>query len=307
MDGIEPQVVDTKRSPLGEARRLRYFVLISSKLLESPSIDMDLFIEKLLKASELINPELLKYIRNTGVLRSRAVARNYLRFADWLDFLRIEGRIVIPNGYTVFLANIDDKQSFFLTKKEKISFFLRLINLKDFRELICHLRINNYIKDYVSELHLSEHFVESYFEWLVDLGILRPKKTCFGSFTLTSIGYQMREALNQNEAINGKYVQLLLSTNISTRLDISDDSLWSLMKQAINKLGRNARSEVDNYLFSAYPLVLEIQIQLVMEHNIVVTVPDLVKKLKEIANNYDSSFNWDNLANSGYIKVGSMK
>lgn len=290
-------------SPLGEARRLRYFVLISSKLLESQSVDMDLFIEKLVKAAEIINPDLKNYIRDTGVLQSNAVARNYLRFADWLGFLRIENRIVTPTGYTVFLANLDGKKGFFLTEKEKIVFFLRLIDLKDFQNLICHLKVENSIKEYVDRLDLSEHFIESYFEWLVDFGILKPTKRRFGSFSLANLGYQVREALKQKDQIQTKYAGLILGTNLSNTLQISDDDVWRLMNQAVNKLGLYTRSEVDNSLYSAYPLVLETRIQLILEYHIVLPMSELLKKLKGIAANHNALFSWDNMADSGYLKI----
>lgn len=291
-------------APLGEARRLRYFVLISSKLLESPSVDMDLFIERLVKATNTINPDLKGYIRNTGILRSNAVARNYLRFADWLDFIRIENRIVIPNSYTVFLANLDKWEHFDLTAKEKIVFFMKLIGLQDFKDLLRSLRVDNIsIKECITLSKLSEHFVESYFEWLIDLGLLKPTRRRFGLFYMSSMGYQIHKAFESEEDISKKYIELLIGKNLSNYLQVSDKQIWDLLGEAVSKLGRYVRSEVDPTLYSAYPLILEMQIRLIFEHQTMISVSDLIKELKEIAPNYDSLFSWDNMANVGYLKL----
>jgi hypothetical protein len=300
----ESPLGEAKRSPLGEARRLRYFMLISSKLLESPSVDMDLFIERLVKAAKIINPELKNYVRDTGVLQSNAVARNYLRFADWLDFLKLENRIVIPNSYTVFLANLDNWKSFDLTNKEKIVFFMKLIGLEDFKNLLRTLRVDdNAIKDYIALLKSSEHFVESYFEWLVDLGVLKPTRRKFGLFYLSNMGYQISEALRKNEEeVSKKYAEIVIGKSLSNSNQVSDTQVWELLRKAVDKLGRCARSEIDSSLYSAYPLILELQINLVFEYQTMVSELDLVKKLKEMAPNYNALFSWDNMSNAGYLK-----
>lgn len=293
-------------APYGEARRLRYFVLISSELLESPSIDIDLFIDRLLKAVGIINPKLSQYVRETGIIQSRAVARNYLRFADWLNLLRIENRIVVPSSYTVFLANLNGCKDFSLTNKEKIAFFLKLTELEEFVRLIGLLRIKNSIKDFIELLGLSEHFVESYFEWLVDFGILRPTRRKFGLFTLSNLGYQISEACrnkHQKLEISGTYVESLLETKLDYELRISEDDFWNTFMRSLNKLGQHTRSEVDSQLYSAYPLILDLQIQLIFDYQLLVSTSLLIKELKDISPNHNTIFSWDSLAGAGYIKL----
>lgn len=113
-----------KGSPYGEARRLRYFTVICQRLLETPSVNKDYFIDKLLKSLGELNQKLSKYVRKTGVMRTRAVTRNYLSYANWLDFIQIENELVIPNSYTILLANLSTKEDFHLASKEKLGFFL---------------------------------------------------------------------------------------------------------------------------------------------------------------------------------------
>jgi hypothetical protein len=56
-------------------------------------------------------------------------------------------------------------------------------------------------------------------------------------------------------------------------------------------------------LYSAYPLVLELQILLILEYRTITSIPELIKKLKDIASYYNALFSWDNIANSGYLKM----
>jgi hypothetical protein len=298
--------VQEKGKPYGEARRLRYFVIMGCELLKTSSVDVDLFIDKLLVTTERLNPELDKYIRCTGIVKSRRVAMNYLEFADWLGLLRIDGRIVIPNSYTVFLANLDGRWDFFLSEKEKLAFFLQLIEEKGFKRLINFLRsnrINNSIKEAVAVLGESEHYVESYFEWLVDLGLFKPTKPRFGEFCLSNIGYKLCEANEDGQDICKKYAELLLNTQISEYLAVSDDDLWKTFLISVDKLGFYARSELDPCLYSAYPLILDLQIQLVFENHCLLSSVDIVKKLNSMSSYYNAVFNWDNLSKSGYLKL----
>ena len=292
-----------KGVPYGEARRLRYFVLISTELLRSDSVDIDLFIDRFLRTIESTNLELPHYVRDTGIIQSRAVARNYLRFANWLNFIRIENRIVIPNSYTVFLANLDGRPDFFLTNREKIAFFLRLIELRDFKSLICSLRIENSIKESVKMLSLSEHFVETYYEWLIDLAILKPTRRKFGQFCLTNLGYQTGEAIKRSDQTISKYAEQVLGVTLATILEISDDELWKAVKKSIDRLGSYARSEIDSGLYSAYPLILDLQMQLILEHHCLISKTEIVKRLNAVSTNYNAVFSWDSLADSSFLKL----
>lgn len=296
-----------KRSgtPYGEARRLRYFIVICKELLQSPSVDMDFFIDSLMTSVEKINPKLDEYTRKTGIMQSRAVARNHLRFADWLNLLRIERRLVIPNSYTVFLANLKGREDFFLTKREQVAFFLILIELPDIFRLAGSLKVKNAIKDYIRSLELSEHFIESFFEWFVDLNILRPTSHRFGTFFLTNLGYYVSESSKSKmqPSVSETYITNLLRTNVEYSLSISDDDVWTSFNKSLNKLEQYTRSEVDPSLHSAFPLILDLQIRLIFDCHVLVSTTELISKLKDISEYRNIIFNWDPLANAGYIKI----
>lgn len=292
-------------APYGEARRLRYFVQICNEVLQSPSVDMDFLIDRLLEAVRTINPKLDEYIRKTGILQSQAVGRNYLRFAGWLNFIRIENRLIVPNSYTVLFANLEARKDFFLTNEEKVAFFLHLIKLGELSRLLTSLKMKNAIKDYIRN-DLSEHFVESFFEWFVDLGILNPTSPSFGRFMLTSLGYKVKETLKRQPELlraSGSYVANLLNVSVESYLNISDDDFWVSFKESLRKLAQCTRSEVDSHLYSAFPLILDLQIRLIFDYYLLVPTTELIEKLKHISARYNTVFSWDSLANAGYVKT----
>ena len=296
-----------KGLPYGEARRIRYFVKICEQVLQSPSVNMDFLISKALESVESLNFELENYVRKTGIMRSRAVARNYLRFADWLNFILIEGRLVIPNSYTVFLANLGQGKGFFLTKKEKIAFFQHLINVDDFFQLLASLRMRNAIKDHIQD-DLSEHFVESFFEWLVDLNILRPTSTSFGRFNLNPrLGYPIHEFCERAEdpfIVTKLYATKLLDAPITSDSSFSEGEVWVPFRESLDKLTQYTRSEVDSRLFSAFPIILDLQLRLVIDYHALVSTGRLIQILKDILPRYDIIFSWNELSKAGYIKIG---
>lgn len=295
-----------KRStaPYGEARRLRYFVLICRELLKSPSVDIDFFIDKLLVSANKINPQLAEYVRTTGVMRTPAVTRNYLRFAGWLTILRLENRLVVPNSYTVFFANLGEREDFFLTTREKVGFFLNLIKLPKVFDLLASLKIRNAVKHFTRR-GLSEHFVETFFEWFVDLDVVRPTSPSFGMFTLSNLGYYVSESCKrelESLEISGTFISHLLDVDIKYGFDIPDDTIWSSLEKSLQKLARYTRSEVDFNLYSALPLILDLQVRLVFDFNRLVSISQLIQKLKDISPHYNTIFSWNALAKAGYIK-----
>ena len=278
---------------------------ICSELLQSPSVDMDFLIDRVIKSVKKINPKLDEYTRKTGIMRSPAVARNYLRFAGWLNFLRIENRLVVPNSYTVFFANLKGREDFFLTNREKAAFFLHLIKLEELFRLLASLKIKNAIKEYIRD-DLSEHFVESFFEWFVDFGILKPTSPRFGLFDLSNLGYHVRESCKnepQPLKVSGIYITRLLGTRVEYDLSISDDNIWALFEESLQKLAQYTRSEVDFNLYSAFPLILDLQIRLIFDYYKLVSIHQLVQRLKDISPQYNTVFSWDALAKAGYIKI----
>lgn len=292
-------------SPYGEARRLRYFVLICKKLLQSPSVDINFFIDRLLKSLKMTNPELSEYVRNTGIIQSRAVARNYLSFANWLDFLKIDGRLVVPNSHTVFLANLEGNVKFVLSKKEKVAFFLNLVKLDDLVDLLSRMKIKNSIRDYVLLLNLSEHFIESYFEWFVDLGLLKPTRSRFGQFKLSNLGYHVGQSCRNKQTleISGTYITQLLDTPIGYNLTISDQDIWDSFEKSLKRLAQHTQSEIDSNLYSVFPLLLDLQIELIFDYHLLIPIKTLIRELQNISTSFDAIFSWDALTNAGYIKI----
>ena len=290
-------------APLGEARRLRYFVVLSKTLMRFPSIDMDLFIERLIKSVSEINPDLNNYTRHTGILQSNAVARNYIRFADWLGFIKIENKIVTPSSYTILLANLGEYKDFNLTQKEKIAFFLRLIDLPDVKKLLGILRIRNSIKSSIDALGLSEHFIESYYEWFVDLGLLRPTKAKFGMFELTNLGYQIHEAVTGSKDVTTRYVEQIIEKPVHCLEDLSDSQIWDTLEKSLHSIGKQVHSDIDPRLYAAFPLILDVQVRIIIDYQMVISIADLIKKLKDISPKYNASFSWDNVTDLGYLKL----
>lgn len=292
-------------TPYGEARRLRYFVLMCIELLKSPSVDIDFFIDKLLIPAKGVNPKLSEYVRRTGIMRTHAVARNYLRFAGWLNILRLDKRLVIPNSYTVFFANIEGGEAFFLTAREKVGFFLKLIKLDKVFHLLASLKLRNAVKDFIRP-DLSEHFVESFFEWFVDLEIVRPTSPSFGMFTLTNLGYYVREDCKKRLEpirVSATFISRLLDVSVGYDLNLPDETIWGSFEESLRKLAQYTHSEIDPKLYSALPLILDLQATLIFDFHILVPISQLIQKLKDISQYHNSIFNWDPLAKAGYIKM----
>ena len=298
--------MEKRGAPYGEARRLRYFVIICNEVLKFETVDLDLLIDRLIVAVQKINPKLTEYVRATGVMRTKAVTRNYLRFADWLNLIKIENRLVTPNSYTVFFACLQGREDFQLTDEEKISFFMKFIELDDLLRLIKLLKIRNSIHNLITDLELSEHFVESFFEWLVDLGILTPINPKFGDFNLTNLGYHVREDCTSGKTlmeISKTYIEKLLGKNIQRGIAISDELTWLSLHESLRKLASYVRSEVDRNLYSAFPLVLDLQLRLIVKYGFLVSTTELIEKLKYISRYHNSVFSWDQMASAGYIKI----
>lgn len=301
------------KTPFGEARRLRYFVIMCTELLKSQSMDVDLFLDKVIITARRLNPKLKEYVRSTGIMQSRPVAGNYLRFAGWLNFLRIEGFLIIPNGRTVFLANLETRENFFLTNEEKIGFFLSLVEIDNVIRVLSRLEMKNSIRDFIKGLKLSEHFVQSFFEWFVDLGILAPTGQSFGIFNLTNTGYHVVETAKQETKKDNKemsdveifrtYFSFLLGSAVGVDFRVDDINIWKTFQDSLEKLGKHVRSEVDPNLYSALPIVLDLQVQLIIRYHMYVSLKELIKRLKDISPIHNTVFNWDPLANAGYVKL----
>jgi len=290
--------------PYGEARRLRYFTLICQELVTSGSVDIDFLIEKTLIQAKKLNPKLKLYKRNTGIMRTRAVTRNYIRFCHWLGFLQLNGRLVVPNGFTVFIANIDVWEDFRLSAREKIGFFLRIIEKEEIRGLLASLRIKNRVKDYTPRM--SEHFVESFFDWFVDLGILSPSSKTFGRFDLTHTGYLVRESLVKGATISEAsriFSSCVLRTPVKVGASIPNFKFQELLYFSLRRLAPYIRSELDPNLYSVLPVLLDLQLEVIVKLNQFLLINVLIKKLKSLSSTKNMVFSWDPLAKRGYLKV----
>lgn len=288
-------------APYGEARRLKYFVMICKSLMSSGSVNVNFLIDKLLLRAKKLNPKLEKYVRKTGIMQSRAVAKNYLRFCNWLRFLELEGRLAVPNGYTIFVGNLGECENFNFTAKEKIGFFLRLVNLDSIVKLFSSLEVRNRIKDYVKP-DLSEHFIETFFEWFVDLGIVKPSSQRFGSFILTDLGHHLKETCKQGKLeISRVFSSSILNTPIND-LHLSDSNLWRQFNISLKRFSQYTRSEVDPNLYSALPAVLDLQVSLILDLKQLSPFELLIEKLKDISPSYNTIFSWNPQVGSGYVK-----
>lgn len=293
------------KTPYGEARRLKYFKIMCVELQKSQSMNVDLFIDKVLSSARNINPKLKEYIRSTGIMQSRPVVRNYLRFAGWLNFLKIEGFLVLPNGYTIFLANLEGPEDFSLSNEEKIAFFLALIETDDLLRVLGTVGIKDTFKDSVKILNLSEHFVQSFFDWFVDLGILKPTSNKFGMFDLTNTGYHVGQSAKKGQKVEASltYFSNLLSSPVKYGGGATNENIWKAFEDSLEKLEKHTRSEVDPNLYSAFPLVLDLQTRLIISHHLFMTATELIQKLKDISPNHNTIFSWDRLANAGFVKI----
>lgn len=290
--------------PYGEARRLRYFTLVCEQLLVSRSVDIGFLTARILPVAKRINPELERHARKTGVMRTRAVARNYIDFCDWLGFLQFDGRLVTPNGLTVFVANIDSRKDFSLSKREKIGLFLRIIEKQEIKQLLSSLRLKNRVKDYTSLF--SEHFVESFFEWFVDLEVLRPSSRAFGYFILTPGGYQSRESFVTSKSeleTSRAFSSFVLGRDISVGLSISDSRVREVILSSLQRLSSHIRSELDSSLYSALPILLDAQLEVAVKYHQLAPLRALIERLEHLSRSENMIFKWDPFTKRGYLKV----
>jgi hypothetical protein len=297
-----------ERLPYGEGRRIRYYFLICRETLGSEgTVDQALFYERVVSASLRINPLLRTHLRRTGVLEKISVARNYVRYCNWLNLVRIESRFVVPNGYTVFLSNLTRGKGFQLSRDEKLGFFFRAVEKHEFRGLLMELEPSSKVKRYKLE-GMSEHFVETFFEWFVDLEILMPLARRFGNFVLTSVGKDAKEAAGLQGPISGlssAYASAILGRKVVVGGPVSDDQLSHWIGTSIAKNGADTKSQLDSKLHSALPHILDVQLRAVKEDGKLLEIQDIIGRLQQLSDKGKLLFNWDSLSYSGYVKLHS--
>jgi hypothetical protein len=291
--------------PFGEARRLRYIFYICEKLLRKKEIEKDSFIEMLLNDIDLINSNLYDYKRKTGIMRTRAVTRNYISYCKWMKVLKIESDFIISNHVTVYLSEISNNDKFQLNTKEKISIMILLLNNEFFTKFLYKLKNRSTPKDYINTFY-SEHYIETFLEWLIDLDVLIGSSKIYGDFRATINFHDFPLFLKNNMGIDQilvKYVSLLLNKKIQIYNSFNTEIMWAGAMAALYKTMKFTRSEMDSDLFSAYPMIMNLQTDLILEYGAYIPLKQLISILKEISKNKNVIFEWDYSSNNGYIKL----
>jgi hypothetical protein len=126
---------------------------------------------------------------------------------------------------------------------------------------------------------------------------------------LSNVGYHVTESCKnhlERDRVLEVYVTELLGFPLEY-LSVSDDVLWTLFEKSLSRLGRYTQSQVDSSLYSALPLLLDLQIRLIFDQHVFTTIKQLTQKLKDISWQHDAVFSWDYLADAGYIKIKKVR
>jgi hypothetical protein len=293
-------------TPLGEARRLRYFSIICYYLKDKKEVDDVFFTEFLLKKLGSFNIKLEKFKRTTGPMRTPAVIRNYISYSKWINLLKKEGHILVPNGYTIYFASIFNSNSFELTTKEKLSYFIFFLKIPSFKKFLCNLKNKSTAKDYFY-LDYDEHMAETYLEWCVDLDIMTTYSKKFGKFYLNSkflnFSYLCQDIFPE-EVIIQKYASLILNQEIQISSNISNEVLWNNGMISLNKTMAYTKSELDEKLHSALPMIFDLQIEIIIKYNRIIPLKELINRMEVFSRNNNTEFKWDFLLDGGFIKLG---
>jgi hypothetical protein len=293
-----------KNSPLGEARRLRYISFICDNLKEKKEIDEDYFTELVLKKTLKLNAELKKHIRSTGIMRTKAVMRNYLSYCSWLNLIKKESNILISNNYTIYFGYISNN-NFILSNKEKISYFNFLIKNNKFKTFLSMLKLLSTPKNYLNN-DFDEHLIETFLEWCVDLEILTSYSKKFGKYRLRHkfINFPNFVIENSDENIFQKYSSEILNSKLQISSNISYDLVWDNAMLALYRTAKYTKSEMDEKLFSALPMIYDLQMELILQYNRIIPIKNLILKMVEISKEKKVLFEWNFLADGGFVHLG---
>lgn len=292
------------RKPFGEARRLRYLSFICDSLYKRNETDEFFFIDLCLNNIKKLNVSLKNYIRTTGIMQTHAVMRNYISYCKWLNLLNKESNILYPNSYTIYFGLISNNNNFSLTSKEKLSYYAFLTKKIIFKYFLENLKIRSTPIDYING-DIDEHRSETFLEWCVDLGILHSNSRKFGKYTLYSqfVNLPKKVRNSSNEELLKEYFSKTLNRRIIISSDVPDDVLWREAMISLNKTYSYTRSEIDENLYSALPMIFDLQIELVIKMNRLIPFRILIKKIEKLALLHDSLFKWDYLADGGFIQL----
>lgn len=301
-----------KGTPYGEARRLRYISLIAKVIAETGSIDVDLLAQRVKSIGDSMQQQLDIHKRKTGRIGSINVAHNYIEFGRWLGIIDKVGHLVSPNSYTLFFSKIYDGRSFKLTEKEKIAFLQVLLRKDPIIDLISKLRPENEAREFSEHesehAYKSEHFVQTFLEWFADLDILRTKMSSSRKFFLTQVGEILIKSFGIKESkenIVARYCSGLLRRPVSTDLDAGEYVLESSFKNSFEIMKTKAGSELGNYVYSALPILLYLQLYLITEHRLSLKLEDIVEMVKNstLSKSGIVRLTWNNNSCRGHMVV----
>jgi len=292
------------RKPLGEARRLRYLSFICESLYKGQEVDQDFFIDLCLNNVQTMNNTLKNYRRTTGIMQTHAVMRNYISYCKWLNLLKKESNFIFPNSYTIYFASIANNKKFPLINKEKLSYFLLLTKKEIFKEFLMGLKIRSTPIDYIFG-DINEHRAETFLEWCVDLGILHSNSKKFGKYSIFSnfINFPQKTKVSSLVELLQEYFSKTLNKKILISKDVPDEILWREAMISLNKTANYTRSEIDDNLFSALPMIFNLQIELVLKMNRLIPLDILNNRIEKLARSHNSIYKWNYLTDGGFIQL----
>jgi hypothetical protein len=267
-------------------------------------IDMETFFERAVDKSKKMHAALEQYTRSTGRMETVAVARNYSRFADSLELIKIESGRIIPTGQTLFLARLNPKSdSFVLSPDERMAFFFHIWpKLSGLRELVSAFNPSGTTSTKVLRTKLQdEHLAETYSEWLVDLGLAKPTGKTRGTFYLLDEGRSIGRIQDPAMA-SSVYAGLVLSAPVSVGLSLSSNIIWELVNSSSEALSPEVRRGFDRSIISALPVLMLMQLEIVKRHHLFFSIEHLLDLCKKSLREYGATFKWDPLYRNGYIR-----
>lgn len=280
-----------------EARRVRYFYYLCEQIKYFTTIDIDFLIKYILTETKRLNELLPHHKRITGVMRTPFVASNYIGFCRWLNLADINVNYISRNGYTLFLSSIGQNYSFFLNTSEKVAFFLLIVKHDSVVEILRSLKQENSFNDFVKQGY-SDHLVESIIEWFVDLDILIPTKKVRGRFLHDISDYSLSP-----DNLIVTYLSKFTEKNIQEVKEIEQQLFLSYLENIRILQKGYATNELDPSNYHAIPVLLGIQLKLIIEKGVYITLGNLVHHINTNKTYHDLfDFKVDTKIEKGYFK-----
>jgi hypothetical protein len=291
-------------SPYGEARRLGYFRVLMEEAIRRGPIDMDTFLLRVVERTRQMHSDLQRYIRSTGKMETIPVARNYSRFADFLELIKIESGQISATGPAIFFAHLDSSSNrFLLSKDERLAYFFYLWEkspgLKEITSSFNPAGTTS-VKTLRSKLP-DEHLTETYSEWLVDLGLAKPTGKTRGTFYLLDEGHKIGRTKDQALAAS-IFASSVLSEKVEAGLSLPSDLIWGQVVMGSDALSPEIRRGFDKSIIPAMPVLLQMQLEIVKRYHKFFTVERLLDFCRKSAKEHGATFKWDPIYRSGYIR-----